>query len=201
MIPVSITRRIAGRWLPALATLLITGCAAAPMRVYVNPQADMTLYKKIAVVPFANLSGDPYAGARVTRAFTTELVIADRFQLVDPAVLTGELERNGAFPDAQGQIDAGKLKDAAARLEATAFIRGGVSEYAMRHAGTDDFPVVSFDAEMVDVATGTVIWRVSVTESGKGRFPVVGGPGERSFGAVTQAACRRAVDELRRKVL
>lgn len=201
MIPFSITRRIAGCWLPALAALLLTGCASTPMRVYVNPQADMTLYKKIAVVPFANLSGDPYAGARVTRAFTTELVIADRFQLVDPAVLTGELERTGAFPDAQGVIDAGKLKDAATRLEATAFIRGGVSEYAMRHQNTEDFPVVSFDVEMVDVATNTTIWRISVTETGKGRVPVVGGSNERSFGAVTQAACERAVAELKKRIL
>ncbi|MFI5370990.1 MAG: hypothetical protein ACHQ52_05470 [Candidatus Eisenbacteria bacterium] len=183
------------------AILALTGCASTPMRVYVNPQADMTMYKKVAVIPFANLSGDPYAGARVTRAFTTELVMADRFQLVDPAVLMGELERVGAFPDAQGQIDAGKLRDTATRLEATAFIRGGVSEYAMRHQNTDDFPVVSFDAEMVDVATNTVIWRVSVTESGKGRVPVVGGGSGRSFGAVTQAACERAVAELRKKVL
>lgn len=185
----------------ALVALALGGCAAAPLRVYVNPQADMTLYKKIAVIPFANLSGDPYAGARVTRAFTTELVMADRFQLVDPAMLTGELERVGAFPDAQGQIDAVKLRDAANRLEATAFIRGGVSEYAMRHQNTEDFPVVSFDVEMVDVATNTTIWRVSVTESGKGRMPVVGGPTKRSFGAVTQAACERAVAELRKKIL
>jgi hypothetical protein len=193
----------------SLATLALTlslllsglaGCASTPMRVYVNPQADMTLYQKIAVLPFANLSGDPYAAARVTRAFTTELVLADRFHLVDPAEMMAELERTAGTPDNQGQFDPAKLKDAATRLEATAFIRGGVSEYAMRHQGTDDFPVVSFDAEMVDVATGTVIWRVSVTESGKGRLPL-GGAGERSFGAVTQAACQRAVDELRKKVL
>ncbi len=187
--------------LVAVLPAMLAGCAAAPMRVYVNPQADMTMYQKIAVLPFANLSGDPFAGARVTRAFTTELVVADRFKLVDPSEITALLERSGGLPDNQGQFDPGKVRDAATRLEATAYIRGGVSEYAMRHTGTEDFPVVSFDAEMVDVATGTVIWRVSVTESGKGRFPVVGGPGERSFGAVTQAACQRAVDELRRKVL
>jgi len=201
-----IPRRPAMMWMALALTMLLgalglAGCASAPMRIYVNPQTDMTMYQKIAMLPFVNLSGDAYAGARVTRAFTTELVLADRFKLVDPAEMMALLNRTGGMPDAAGQFDPAKVRDAANKLEATAYIRGGVSEYAMRHSGTEDFPVVSFDAEMVDVATGTVVWRVSLTESGKGRLAAVGGASERSFGAVTQAACKRAVDELRRKVL
>jgi len=188
-------------WRVGVALVLALSCVgcAAPPRLFVNSQADMTLYEKVVVVPFANLSGDPYAGARITRAFTTELVIADRFQLVDPAALMGELERNGGLPDAVGQIDGAKLRDAATKLEATSFIRGAVTEYASRGSGTDTYPVVSFDAEMVDTATGNVVWRVSVTETGKGRLPIIGGAGERTFGRVTQAACERAVRELRSK--
>ena len=182
----------------SLAVLTTAGCAA-PLRVFVNPQADMTLYRKVVVVPFANLSGDPYAGARITRAFTTELVIADRFQLVDPAQLLGELERAGTLPDANGQLDPARLRDAATKLEASGVIRGAVTEYASRGSGADQYPVVGFDAEMVDTATGNIVWRISVTESGKGRMPIVGGAGERTFGRVTEAACERAVSELRKK--
>lgn len=195
--------RAFARWILLLAAtccaaVLATGCAA-PMRVYVNNQADMTLYDKVVVVPFANLSGDPYASGRVTRAFTTELVIADRFQFVDPAQLMGELDRSGGMPDAYGNIDMNKLREAATRLQATAWIRGAVSEYSVVHTPTAEYPVVSFDVEMVDVASGNVVWRVSVTESGKGRIPVVGGSGERTFGRVTQEACQRAVAALRAK--
>jgi len=183
-----------------LALALTSGCAASP-RLFVNREADMTLYEKIAVLPFHNLSGDAYASARVTRAFTTELIISERFQIVDPALLSGELERLNAGFDAQGQINFARLRDAATAVGATAVIRGAVSEYAMRRAGTGEVPVVSFDAEMVDVATGFVVWRISVTETGKGRLPVVGGPGERTFARVTQAACQRAVAVLRAKAL
>lgn len=183
----------------ALALVVTSGCAAP--RLFVNREADMTLYAKVAVLPFHNLSGDAYASARVTRAFTTELIIAERFQIVDPAVLSGELERLNAGYDAQGQINFAKLKDAATAVGATAVIRGAVSEYAMRRAGTGEVPVVSFDAEMVDVATGFVVWRISITETGRGRLPIIGGPGERTFARVTQEACRRAVNVLRAKVL
>lgn len=185
----------------AVAVAVVAGGCAAPLRMYVNRQADMTLYDRVVVVPFSNLSGDPYAGNRVTRAFTTELVIADRFQFVDPAALQGELERSGGLPDALGQIDPVKLRDAATRLNATAWIRGAVSEYTLVRTQTQEFPVVSFDVEMVDAASGNVVWRLSVTESGKGRLPVVGGSGERTFGRVTQEACQRAVQALKARAL
>jgi hypothetical protein len=184
----------------ALAVAAATGCAS-PARMYVNPQADMTLYEKIVVVPFANLSSDPYAGARVTRAFTTELVIADRFQFVDPATFMGELDKGGARPDAQGQFDPARLRDVAQKLQATAWIRGAVNEYGIVRTQTQEYPVVSFDVEMVDVATGNTVWRVSVTRSGKSRVPVVGGSGERTFGRVTQEACQEAVDQLKKRAL
>ena len=179
---------------------LTAGCAASP-RLFVNRQADMTMYQQVVVVPFTNLSGEPFAPGRIARAFTTELVIADRFKMVDQSLLLGELDRAGGTPDGTGQFEIDKLRDAAGKLKATAIIRGTVSEYAMHRIGTDEFPVVSFDCEMVDVQTGIVIWRMSITESGKGRFPIIGGSGERTFARVTEQACRRAVRVLREKIL
>jgi hypothetical protein len=180
-----------------LAVLALSGCGAGA-RLYVNRQADMTFYKKVAVLQFSNLCPDMHAGARVTRALVTELSISDRFQLVDPAAVAGELERVGATPDAQGNIDPLKLKDVATRLEVTGFIRGAVTEYGMQRGGTEDFPVVSFDVEMVDAATGNSVWRISVTRKGKGRIPFLGG-GMRTFARVTQEACQQAVATLQQK--
>jgi hypothetical protein len=192
---------MASCWFAAIAlTALVAGCAPGP-RLFVNREADMTLYKRVVIVPFTNLSGEPYAAARIVRGLTTELVIADRFEIVDPSLLLGELEKARVVPDATGAIDLAKLRDAAARLEATAVIRGSVTEYAMRRQGTDDFPVVAFDCEMLDVQTGIVIWRMSILETGKGRMAIIGGSGERSFSRVTQEACQHAVELLRAKIL
>lgn len=183
-----------------LAIAATSGCAASP-RLFVNREADMTLYQKVAILPFHNLSGDAFASARVTRALTTELIISERFQIVDPSLMSGELERLNVGYDAQGNIALPKLRDAATNVGATAVIRGSVGEYAIRRSGTTEFPVVSFDAEMVDVATGFIVWRISITETGKGRLPIIGGAGERTFARVTQEACQRAVRVLREKVL
>ena len=187
--------------LPGLAIMaVLAGCAPSP-RLFVNRQADMTLYKHVVVVPFSNLCGDPYAPGRVVRALTTELVIADRFQMIDPSTLLGELEKANVAPDATGQIELGQLRSVATKLNASAIIRGSVTEYAMHRQGTDEYPVVAFDCEMVDVQTGIVIWRLAINESGRGRLPIIGGAGERTFSRDTQEACKRAVRLLRAKIL
>lgn len=200
MRPSDLIRRMALS-LPALVlTGFVASCAPGP-RLFVNQQADMTMYKHVVVVPFSNLSGEPYAPGRIVRALTTELVIADRFQMVDPSTLLGELEKANVTPDATGQIELGQLRNVATKLGATAIIRGTVTEYGIHRQGTDEYPVVAFDCEMVDVQTGIVIWRMSINESGKGRLPIVGGSGERTYSRVTQEACQRAVKLLRAKIL
>ncbi len=189
------------RWAPlviaAALAMAAAGCASGP-RLFVNREADMTYYKKIAVLPFANLCNDQYAGSRVTRALVTELSIAERYAIVDPAAFSGELDRIGATPDAQGNVDPAKLKEAAAKVEATGVLKGAVTEYSMQNAGGEQFPVVSFDAELIDAQTGNTVWRVSVTRKGKGRMPILG-EGSRTFGRVTQDACQEVVASLRQK--
>jgi hypothetical protein len=121
--------------------------------------------------------------------------------MTDPSTLLGELEKANVTPDATGQIELGQLRSVATKLGATAIIRGTVTEYSIHRQGTDEYPVVAFDCEMVDVQTGIVIWRMSISESGKGRLPILGGSGERTYSSVTQQACRRAVKLLLEKIL
>ncbi len=89
---------------------------------------------------------------------------------------------------------------AAAEVGATGLLRGAVSEYSMQRAEGGDIPIIAFDAELMDVATGNVVWRSSIARRGKGRIPIVGG-GSRSLGRLTQDACDELVAQLRRGAL
>ena len=176
------------------------GCssAAAP-RYYVNPQADMTLYQKVAVLPFHNLSPQPLAGDRVTRVFVTELMITDRYRLVEPAEFRAVLKDLDAQPSGDGAYDPERLKEAAGRVGATGIVRGAVTDYQVQRNGQDEFAVLSFDAELMDVATGNVVWRGSITRKGSSRFPVLGGASSSTLGRLTQEACVELVSGLRKR--
>lgn len=179
----------------ALTVLLLAGCSSGS-RLYVNPEADMTFYRRVAVVPFDNLSGERYASERVARALITELVMTNRFEVVEPGEYITALDKIGGEPNIEGKFDPEKLKSAATAVQATGLIRGSVSEYRMQRVGTADAPVVTFDISMYDVATGKLVWQSSITRRGKARFPIFGGTGTRTFGLLVQQACEDLVNKL-----
>lgn len=175
----------------------LAGCGTGSgLRLFVNSNADMSFYTKVAVVPFANLSNERFAGERVGRSFYTELVIKDRFHLVEDGEFRRALEKAGGAADVQGHYEDDKVKLAAAAVGANGLIRGTVTDYQMQRVGSGDSPVISFDVEMIDVATGDTIWRGSITRRGKGRFPVVGGASTQTFGRLVQESCKELVGKL-----
>ena len=188
----------ATRLLPALlVACTLAGCGTGSgVRLFVNSGADLSFYTKVAVVPFANLSSERFGGERVGRAFYTELVITERFHLVEDGEFRRALEKAGGAPDVQGHYEDDKVKLAAAAVGANALIRGTVTDYQMQRIGSSDSPVISFDVEMIDVATGDTIWRGSITRRGKGRFPVVGGASTQTFGRLVQESCEELVNRL-----
>ena len=181
-----------------LALPALLGCAA-PGTLYVNSDADMSYYDKVAVLPFSNLSGQPYAGDRVMRTFVTELVITERFHIVDPSEFRAVLDRIGGLPGVDGNYDPKKLKDASKETGATGIIRGAVTEYGMQRGQSDETPILAFDVEMVDVQTGNIVWRASTSKRGKGRVPVIGGGGTRTLSRLTEETCHELVGRLQKE--
>jgi TolB-like protein len=184
------------RVVAATLGLLLLSCAPAT-RIYLNPDADMAFYTRIAVLPFSNLSSDGLAGARVTRAFITSLIMTDRYQIVQPEEFRAALQKGNVLPESDGTYDLQKLKEVALQLGATGVLRGAVSEYTMQRSENGDIPALSFDAELLDANTGNVVWRSSIARRGKSRIPVFGG-NSRSLGRLTQDACDELVARLRR---
>jgi len=192
-------RRSAVRVVLLLLALATASCGPA-IRVYVNPEADLAFYKKIAVLPVEDMSGNPMAGKRVGRAFVTELIMTNRYQVIQPEEFGTTLNRMGIFKGQDGVYDSEKLKGAAVQMGVSGIIRGAVSEYQMFRGEGGDTPVIAFDAELLDVATGNVVWRSSISKRGKGRISIVGG-GIRSLGRLTQEACVDMVAQLRKDAL
>jgi len=192
-------RRITIRAALAVTLLAVAGCASGP-RLYVNSEADLAYYKRIAVLPFRNLTSERYAGERLTSAFLTELVMIERYEIVDMNEFAAVLSKTGGNPSSQNIYDPVKIKDAATQIGATGILRGAVTEFSTQRSGSSDIPVIAFDVELIDVATNNVVWRTSVARRGKSRVPIFGG-GARTHAQVVQEAARAVVAKIEREAL
>lgn len=192
-------RRFAIACMAALIGGTLLSCASG-MRMYVNPEADLAFYKKVAVLPFTDISASSLAGPRITRAFVTELIMTDRYQIVQPEEFVLALSRQRVLAGANGAYDPEALRGAAQGMGIHGILRGTISEYQIARSDGGDVPVIGFDAELVDVATGNVVWRSSLSKRGKGRVPIFGASA-RSLGRLTQDACQEMVARLRGEAL
>lgn len=185
-------------WCALVLAIFAAGGCATGLRTYVNPQADPGAYTKIAFMPFGNLSPERFAPERIARAFESALLATDRYSIMSAAEFFPRLGPGGVDPNKLA-ADPEKLKAVCAAAGVTGILRGTVTEYRSIRAGSEEYPLVAFDVELLDGPTGTVVWRTSMTGRGRGSMAMIGMSGERSFTQVTQDACSRAVAGLHSK--
>lgn len=132
---------------------------------YRSPILDSAPPRRVAVLPFENVSERKGAARIVTDVFTTAAVKQGRFDIVEPGTVTEALVAVGVLP--YGAIDLGTLAALRERLTADAIILGTVFRYSegLRRGATTS-PEVLFDARMLDLATGRILWMAEGGRSG-----------------------------------
>lgn len=180
--------------------LVFFACAAGP-RSYLNPEADMSFYEKIGVVPFINLTSDRFAGEKITSTFVTELLITGKFEVIE----RGEFDRivgqvrssTGGSPSQE--LTGEQLAAIGEQAEVHGIIEGVVKEYEMIRVGQGSYPLIAFNVKLVDAPTGRVVWESSYSVKGGPKFPVVGWGETHTLSELAQKACRNVVREFARK--
>jgi len=144
------------------AFLMIAGCASAPTR-YLHPNADLAALKKVAVLPFENVSGQQGASDKVHKIFLVELLSLEAFEVVEPGMVSKALKgETASSPDALTPDD---LKRIGAALGADALFMGQVVDYADAR-GQNAAPEVTLQFRLVETASGATVWSTSQTRSG-----------------------------------
>jgi TolB-like protein len=171
--------------------LALDGCASTKTTKYVHPNADLAAIKRVAVLPFENLSGERTAGEKVQKIFQTELLSLEAFEVVEPGQVSKVLrnERIEAI-DNLGSADLKKLGDA---LKVQGLFLGSVVDYADTRLGSTPTPDVTIQLRLVEVSSGVTVWSASRTRSGANASARLFGIGGDSL---TQAARQIIKDEL-----
>lgn len=179
-----------------LLLIAVMGCSGP--RAYLNPEADLGFYRRVGVASFVSLADDPRAGQKLQRVFVTELLKREGFQIVSP----GQFEKTESdIRSKQGlalpaPLDSASIKALGDQTGVQGVIVGTVRDYRMERVGQEEFPLVTFSLQLIDVPTSRVVWDVSIGERGGPKFPVFSFGETHTLSELSAKLCRKALRTL-----
>jgi len=146
----------------AAAAILLTGCASGPTH-YIHPNADLGAIRKVAILPFENVSGAGGAADKVHKIFLVELLSMEVFDVVEPGQVSKVVRAESVTsPD---QLTPDDLKRIGGALGADGLFLGQVVDYQDTR-GASGAPEVTLQFRLVETASGATLWSSSETRGG-----------------------------------
>jgi TolB-like protein len=187
-------RRERGTWRVAVAlsaALAASACATSATTKYTHPNMDLGAVKRVAVLPFENLTQDRSASEKVQKIFLTELLSLEAFDVVEPGQVTQYLRANRI--DSIEGLTPTDLKKLGEALKAQGIFTGSVVDYAETRTGQTPAADVTIQLRLVEAQSGVTVWSTSRTRSGATASARLFGIGGQSL---TEAARQLIKEEL-----
>lgn len=170
------------RLFPSAALLFLSlaaaSCASTKMEpaVYMHPNADLSVYERVAVLPLENLTTERFAADRVRELLVVELSSKALFEVVE----SGEVNRVLRMKNLAGANEVGPelIQQLGQELKVQALLTGSVIEFREQRTGNLNTPDVALSLKLLDVETGLVIWSVTDAHTGLGVWTRLFGVGE-----------------------
>lgn len=171
------------RTVAAAALAIFVAACHARATTFVEPQANFSLIRRVAVLPMENLTQEPTAGEKVRQLLVIELLSTGSVEVVDVGEVARALRAaNVANPVSPGTEDIKKLGQ---ELKVEALLAGSVQEFAQGKAAGAPATSVALVFRLVETDAGRVIWSSSISKSGVGAMA-------RLFGVGGDSATERA---------
>ena len=176
------------------AIMLLAGCAGTSKTKFVHPDFDFSFVEKVAVVPFENLSDDQGAGARATRFFTSAILAAEAFWVIEPGEVTRALDKQSLIRTGEMTVD--QIKAVGRDLDVQGLFIGSVNESTSVRSGSANVSVVTVVIRLVETETGATVWSVTNSEDSRTFWSSVFGGGQKSISEVTRSCIDGCLDTL-----
>lgn len=149
-----------------LVVFIISGCAGrVKSSFHIREDVDFSFIKKVAVLPLDNLTGERFASDAVRQVVIQELLASGLVDVTLPGDAVTAVERAGVR--SISSLTAEQIKAIGNALNVQAVIFGAVEKFGEVRVGTTFFaPEVTITLMMADVASGTILWSVTMTGVG-----------------------------------
>jgi polysaccharide biosynthesis protein PelC len=176
-----------------LASPLALGCGSRAKH-YQDPSMDFGAVRTVAVLPFTNLSRDNLAAERVRDVYASMLLATGAVYVVPYGEVIRAVGRAGvAVAPTPATEEVMKLGTA---LKADALVLGTVKEYGEVRSGSASANVISVSVQLVETATGKVVWSGSTTKGGVTMKDRLLGGGGIPLNHATEAAVDDLLDQM-----
>ena len=164
----------AHRYLPTAFCLLLFVflCCAHPPRIYLRPQTNLSDFKKVAVLPFDNLSGAEDAGEKMTEIFTIELLRIGSFSVAEPGRVRKAVMEKRIRTTRDMDIEA--IKWLGENLEVDLILAGSVLEFSIQESANKKVPMVTVISRLVQADTGVTVWAAYQSRQGDDKESLFG---------------------------
>lgn len=180
----------AGSGFFAMAALVIltviVGCTTVK-ETYLNPLADAESIKRVAILPFMNLTNDNQATFAIEEGFLIELLKIGTISVSNPGEVRKAVELEGLRP---GSVDRATLEKIGKQLDCNAVLVGTVSLF------DKSTPEVSISGQLIDVESGEIIWASTMGSVGRTDLPTFGIGETTSVRRLTQSIIKEMVKSM-----
>ncbi len=155
-------------------TAWLGGCGSSP-EVYLDPEADIDYYQRVGVVPFWGGAGERGASDLITDAFTTALMVSEKYQVAEPGQFRHlYAEEVGAKAVPTRGLTPDQVKALGEKAGVQAVFEGTVLSYQQTRSGQSQFPMITLEVRMLDVQTGRLVWMTTINKTGGPNIPFFG---------------------------
>ncbi len=179
----------------AAATLLLAAACGSSAR-FVDQEADIAYYERVAVAPFMSLAQDPLAGQKVADVFFAELLETGFAQVVEPGQMVAAMMKVRGGTPLTNPWSTEELGRLATELGIQGIFMGTVRDYTMEQVGRDTFPLISLEVRFVDTTSGRIVWTADKTRRGGPGVPILGTGEIHTIGELTSDVCSELLDSL-----
>jgi hypothetical protein len=151
-------------WLLMAFIFAVAGCRSSAPVYHISQDIDFSYYKRVAVMPFDNLTSDRYAGEIVRQVAVSELLASGLVDVAYPGDVTHAVEDMGLA--AGSTLTSEQIRALAEVLKVEALIVGSVEEYGSVKVGNVTAPQVTLTLMMADAGTGSIVWSVTQSRGG-----------------------------------
>jgi len=173
-----------------LIIIVICGCSSG-VTYFVRPNSDLKAIKKVAVLPFENLTQDRFANEKI-RELVMMGLLERGIDVIEPGEVN-DLLRSMRIRTTK-RLTKDEIVEIGRRLDIDAVIIGSVSTYEIRRAMAVTYPEVSIYLNLLDVRSGDILWATWHSSGGADFWTRHFGMETKTLDEVSQRVVKEALD-------